>query len=166
MTSEFVLHCFAQSGNAYKAALMLNLCGAQWSPRFVDYFSRETDTSEFRALNEMGEVPVLEHKGKRLSQSGVILDYLAGELGRFNAESEDERREILRWLLFDNHKLTSYTASLRFLETFGKSLDPAVREFLRASGATTVRHRSAAHHRRSLHVRIPLLYGRVGRGLE
>lgn len=132
MTSEFVLHCFAQSGNAYKAALMLNLCGAQWSPRFVDYFSRETDTSEFRALNEMGEVPVLEHKGKRLSQSGVILDYLAGELGRFNAESEDERREILRWLLFDNHKLTSYTASLRFLETFGKSVDPAVREFLRA----------------------------------
>ena len=132
MTPEFVLYCFAQSGNSYKAALMLNLCGAQWSPRFVDYFSRETDTPEFRAVNEMGEVPVLEHQGKRFSQSGVILDYLAGELGRFNAENEDERREILRWLLFDNHKLTSYTATLRFLETFGKSADPAVIEFLRA----------------------------------
>ena len=132
MTSEYVLYCFAQSGNAYKAALMLNLCGAQWSPRFVDYFSRETDTPEFRAVNEMGEVPVLEHQGKRFSQSGVILDYLAGALGRFNAEDEDERREILRWLLFDNHKLTSYTATLRFLETFGKSADPAVHEFLRA----------------------------------
>lgn len=137
MTSEYVLYCFAQSGNAYKAALMLNLCEADWSPRFVDYFNREVDTPEYRAINEMGEVPVLEHKGKRLSQSGVILDYLAGELEKFNAENEDERREILRWLLFDNHKLTSYTATLRFLRTFVKTSDPAVLEFLsaRANGA-------------------------------
>lgn len=119
---------------------MLNLCGAQWSPRFVDYFNREVDTPEYRAINEMGEVPVLEHKGKRLSQSGVILDYLAGELCRFNAENEDERREILRWLLFDNHKLTSYTATLRFLRTFVRSADPTVMEFLsmRSNGALKV----------------------------
>jgi glutathione S-transferase len=137
MTSEYVLYCFAQSGNAYKAALMLNLCGAQWAPRFVDYFKREVDTPEYRAINELGEVPVLEHNGKRLSQSGVILDYLAGELGRFNAQNEDERREILRWILFDNHKLTSYTATLRFMRTFAKSPDPAVMEFLsvRCNGA-------------------------------
>jgi len=130
MTSEFVLYCFAQSGNAYKPALMLNLSGADWSPRFVDYFNREVDTPEYRAVNEMGEVPVLEHGGKRLTQSGVILDYLATELGQFDARDEDERREILRWLLFDNHKLTSYTATLRFLRTFAKSADPAVLEFL------------------------------------
>jgi len=140
MTSEYVLYCFAQSGNAYKAALMLNLCGAQWTPRFVDYFNREVDTPEYRTINEMGEVPVLEHNGNRLSQSGVILDYLAGEFRRFNAENEDERREILRWLLFDNHKLTSYTATLRFLRTFVKAADPAVMEFLsmRSNGALKV----------------------------
>jgi glutathione S-transferase len=34
--AEYRLHCFAQSGNAYKAALMLALCGADWEPRFVD----------------------------------------------------------------------------------------------------------------------------------
>lgn len=137
MSSEYVLYCFAQSGNAYKAALMLNLCGADWTPRFVDYFNREVDTPEYRAINEMGEVPVLEHGDKRLSQSGVILDYLADKLNRFNARNEDERREILRWILFDNHKLTSYTATLRFLRTFTKSAEPAVLEFLnaRANGA-------------------------------
>ena len=32
MTAEYRLHCFAQSGNACKAALMLNLCGADWTP--------------------------------------------------------------------------------------------------------------------------------------
>lgn len=29
---EYQLYCFAQSGNAYRAALMLNLIGADWQP--------------------------------------------------------------------------------------------------------------------------------------
>ena len=59
---DFTLYCFAQSGNAFKVALMLNLCGAKWEPRFVDFFNGETRTPEYRAsINEMGEVPVLEH---------------------------------------------------------------------------------------------------------
>ncbi len=31
--AEYELYCFAQSGNAYRAALMLNLIGADWEPR-------------------------------------------------------------------------------------------------------------------------------------
>jgi glutathione S-transferase len=59
-STEFKLYCFAQSGNAYKVALMLNLCEAKWEPRFVDFFNGETRTPEFRgSINEMGEVPVL-----------------------------------------------------------------------------------------------------------
>ena len=64
--ADYTLYCFAQSGNAYKAALMLNLCGADWQPRFVDFFNGETRTPAYRAINEMGEVPVLEHGGRRL----------------------------------------------------------------------------------------------------
>ena len=124
--SEFVLHCLAQSGNAYKPALMLELAGADWTPRYVDYFGGETRTPEYRALNVMGEVPVLEHRGRRLSQSGVILDYLAQTLGRFGPRDDDERREILRWLLFDNHKLTSYTATYRSMRMFVKDANAAV----------------------------------------
>ena len=124
--AEYVLHCFAQSGNAYKAALMLELAGADWAPRHVDYFGGETHTSGYRAINVMGEVPVLEHRGLRLSQSGVILDYLATRLGKFGPADEDERREILRWLLFDNHKFTSYTATYRYLRTFAADADAAV----------------------------------------
>jgi glutathione S-transferase len=112
---EFRLHCFADSGAAYKAALMLELCAARWEPVFVDYFNGATRTPEFRALNEMGEAPVLEHGDRRLSQSGVILDYLSSALSRFGAASADERREILRWMFWDNHKLTSYTATARYL---------------------------------------------------
>jgi glutathione S-transferase len=110
---------------------MLNLCGADWAPRFVDFFNGETRTPAFRAINVMGEVPVLEHRGKRLTQSGVILDYLAEHFSKFGAGDADERREILRWLLFDNHKLTSYTATLRYLMTLAKTGETPVTEFLR-----------------------------------
>jgi glutathione S-transferase len=79
----------------------------------------------------MGEVPVLEHRDQRLTQSGVILDYLAERFGKFGWAGEDERREILRWLLWDNHKLTSYVATLRFLLQFMKTGETPVTEFLR-----------------------------------
>ena len=124
--AEFVLHCFAQSGNAYKPALMLELAGADWTPRFVDFFGGETRTPAYRAINVMGEVPVLEHSGQRLSQSGVILDYLANVLGKFGPRDDAERRDVLRWILFDNHKLTSYTATYRFMRTFVPNPDAAV----------------------------------------
>ena len=124
--AEYVLHCFAQSGNAYKPALMLELAGADWTPRYVDYFGGETRTPAYRAINVMGEVPVLEHAGRTLAQSGVILDYLADTLGKFGPRNVEERRDVLRWLLFDNHKFTSYTATYRFMRTFTKDANAAV----------------------------------------
>ena len=134
--AQYTLYCFAQSGNAYKPALALALAGADWAPRFVDYFGGETRTPAYRAINVMGEVPVLEHDGARLTQSGVILDYLAENLGRFGARDAAERREILRWLLWDNHKLTSYTATYRFLRAFTKDPDPAVLKVFRTRAET------------------------------
>ncbi len=129
--AEYLLYGFAQSGNAYKAALMLQLCGADWTVRFVDFFNGETRTPAYRAINVMGEVPVLEHRGARLAQSGVILDYLAEAMGKFGPRDAEERREILRWLLWDNHKLTSYTATYRFLRAFTKDADLAVVDVFR-----------------------------------
>lgn len=134
--AEYTLYGFAQSGNSYKPALMLALCGADWAPRFVDYFNGETRTLEYRAqVNEMGEVPVLEHRGVRLSQSAVILDYLAATLGRYGWTDDAERREIQRWLYWDNHKLTSYIATLRFLVSLQKTGETPVTEFLRGRAA-------------------------------
>jgi len=125
-TAEYTLHCFAQSGNCYKPALMLELAGADWAPRYVDYFGGETRTPAYRAINAMGEAPVLEHDTLRLAQSGVILDYLADKLGQFGPRDDNERREILRWLLYDNHKLTSYTATYRFMRQYVRDPDRAV----------------------------------------
>ena len=60
--SEYKLYCVGESGNCYKVALMLNVCGCDWQPVFVDYFGGETRGEQYRdSLNELGEVPVLEH---------------------------------------------------------------------------------------------------------
>jgi glutathione S-transferase len=152
--ADYTLYCFAQSGHCFKAALMLNLCGADWAPRHVDYFNGETRTPAYRSeINEMGEAPVLEFKEggarKRMSQSGVILDYLSAKFGRFGPENEDERREVLRWLFFDNHKLTSYTGTYRFMVRFQKTGETPVTEFLRGrmTGAFGVLNGHLARHR-------------------
>jgi glutathione S-transferase len=130
--TDYKLYCFGESGNAYKAALMLNLCNLSWTPIWVDFFNGETRTPEYRSkINGMGEVPVLLHGDKKISQSGVILDYLAEQTRKFGPKSEDERREILRWMLFDNHKFTSYIATLRYMISLAKTGETPVTEFLR-----------------------------------
>jgi glutathione S-transferase len=130
--ADYQLYCFAQSGNSYKAALMLTLVGAGWKPVFVDFFKGETRSDSYRStVNEMGEVPVLVDGAMKLAQSGVILRYLADRCGQFGGGDDHERREILRWILFDNHKFTSYLATYRFMLAFAKSGDPAVHAFLK-----------------------------------
>ncbi|PZQ48977.1 MAG: glutathione S-transferase [Rhodovulum sulfidophilum] len=129
--SEYQLYSFAQSGNSYKVALLLELAGADWEPVWVDFFHGGTKTPNYLEMNGMGEAPVLAHRELRLSQSGVILDYLAERYRDFAPKSDEERREVLRWLLWDNHKLTSYIATLRFLMNFATpdKRDPAVVAF-------------------------------------
>ena len=131
---EYRLYCFAQSGNAYRAALMLNLIKADWEPVFVDFFKGgETRTPKYRAeVNEMGEVPVLVHGGRKLTQSGVILTYLAKRSGQFKPQGEDQELEALRWIIFDNQTVNGFLGPYRFLKNFAPvPPDPAVLTFLK-----------------------------------
>jgi glutathione S-transferase len=113
------LHCFGESGNAYKAALALELSGLEWEPVKVDFFGGQTRSPEYRAdVNPMGEAPVMVDGDVKLTQSGVIQDYVSEKSGKFNGANSDERREILRWVLWDNHKLSSQAGMTRFLMNF------------------------------------------------
>jgi glutathione S-transferase len=131
--ARYKLHCFCQSGNSYKAALYLNCAGLDWEPVFVDFFKGATRDAKWReSVNDMGEAPVLETEGRKLSQSGVILTHLSEKTGKFAPADESERMEVLRWMLFDNHKFTSYLATYRFLKAFAQPApDASVLAFLK-----------------------------------
>ena len=127
------LHGFCQSGNTFKVAFLLRALEQSWEPVFVDFMHGVTREAKWRETeNEMGEVPILEDGSRRLTQSGVILSYLARKHGAFGGTTEDEQQEVLRWLLFDNHKFTSYFASYRFMKAFGATApNPSVMAWLR-----------------------------------
>ena len=112
------LYCFGESGNAYKAAITLELSGLDWEPVYVDFFNGEARSPEFRKLNPMGEVPVMIDGDVTLTQSGVIQDYISSKTGKLGGGSAAERREILRWQFWDNHKMSSQAGVLRFLMNF------------------------------------------------
>jgi glutathione S-transferase len=148
--SQYKLHCFGQSGNSYKVALYLECAGLDWEPVFVDFFNGATRDPKWRAsVNEMGEAPVLETRGKLLTQSGAILLYLAEMTDHFAPQNDEERNEALRWILFDNHKFTSYLATYRFMRAFlPQAPDPNVLAFLKgrfdAAAAIVEKHLAAS----------------------
>lgn len=112
------LYCFGESGNAYKAALSMAIADVDWEPVYVDFFKGATRTDDYRDVNIMAEVPTLVDGDLTLSQSGAIQDYVAEKTGRLGGKTSDERREILRWVLWDNHKLSSQAGMTRFLMNF------------------------------------------------
>ena len=111
------LHCFGESGHSYKAALALEMSGLDWEPVFIDFFKGAVRSDEYRAMNVMAEAPVLIDGDVKLTQSGVIQQYITDKTGKFGGTDAD-RYEVMRWVLWDNHKLSSQAGVLRFLMNF------------------------------------------------
>jgi len=131
----YKLHAFAQSGNTYKVALLLQALRQPWTPIHLPFeeFAKGIQRSDTwrQDVNPMGEIPVLEVGDRKLTQSGVILLFLADKHGAYGGASDDERLEVMRWLFFDNHKFTSYFATLRFMKSFSPAApDAGVMKFL------------------------------------
>ena len=129
MTAQ--LYCFGESGNSYKAALVMQLAGYDWRPVYVDFFNGESRSPEFRAINAMGEIPVFREDDLTLTQSAVIQLHIAEKTGKFLGS---DRNEVLRWVMFDNHKLSGQAGPARFLQNFippEKRPQPVI-DFMRA----------------------------------
>ena len=112
------LYCMGESGHSYKVALPLALSELEWEPVYVDFFNGETRGEAFRKLNPMGEVPVLVDGDQVITQSGIIQMHITDKTGKFGGADKAEAREVLRWILWDNHKLSSQAGVTRFLMNF------------------------------------------------
>lgn len=128
----FRLHYFPESGNSYKLALMLTLCGQRFEPVWTDFGGGVTRTPEWRrTVNVMGEIPVLEIDGVCHTQTAPILLRLADHFGAYHGATQAERDEVLRWLFWDNQKLSGFMATYRYYRAFTPSPDPGMLKFFK-----------------------------------
>lgn len=76
MADEVVLHDYWRSSAAYRVRIALNLKGVAYRAVEVDLTAGVQRGADYRALNPLGLIPLLEIDGHRLSQSLAIIDYL------------------------------------------------------------------------------------------
>lgn len=74
--SELVLHDYWRSSAAYRVRIALNLKGVAYRRVVVDLAAGDQRSEEYRALNPLGLIPLLEADGQVFSQSLAIIDYL------------------------------------------------------------------------------------------
>lgn len=74
--SRIVLYDYYRSSAAYRVRIALNLKRVDYEQRPVNLLESEQNSDEYRALNPLGLVPMLEIDGHRLTQSLAIINYL------------------------------------------------------------------------------------------
>ncbi len=76
MAHEVVLHDYWRSSAAYRVRIALNLKGVAYRAVEVNLVAGDQRGDDYRVLNPLGLIPLLEIDGHRLSQSLAIIDYL------------------------------------------------------------------------------------------
>jgi glutathione S-transferase len=96
----YTLHGFFTQ-NTLKTLYVLEEIGADYEFRFVDLGKGENRTDAFRAMTPVGKVPVLEHDGECLFESGTICRYVATvEKSPLYPADKLERARVDQWMTF------------------------------------------------------------------
>ena len=96
----FILHGFFTQ-NSLKVLYVLEQLGVEYEFRFVNLAAGENRSEAFRAMTPVGKVPVLEHDGAYLFESGAICRYVAGiaQSPLYPADKLDRAR-VDQWMTF------------------------------------------------------------------
>jgi glutathione S-transferase len=135
--APFVLYGHPVSGTTYKAALALSIAEQRFELRHVELFMGVHKQPAFFEKSRFGQVPALEHEGRVVVQSNVILHYLADKLGMLGGRTEDEKLRAHEWLAWEADQLLPGTALAWSVKTFKGTMfpdEPALFDFLVARG--------------------------------
>jgi len=109
------LYDYLDSGNGYKARLLLAQLRIPYRYVELDIMRGETRTSEYLAKNPDGRIPLLQlEDGRYLAQSNAILWYLADGT-EFLPTERYERALVLQWMFFEQYSHEPYVATPRFI---------------------------------------------------
>lgn len=109
------LYDYLDSGNGYKARLLLHQLGLPCRRIELDIDKGETRTADFLAKNPNGRVPTLElEDGSFLAESNAIIFYLA-EGTAFLPADRLGRAQALQWMFFEQYSHEPYVATARYI---------------------------------------------------
>jgi glutathione S-transferase len=108
------LYDYLESGNGYKARLILTLLGLPFERIELDIVKGATRTTDFLKINPNGRIPtVVLDDSRALAESNAILWYFA-EGTRFLPEDRFARAQVLQWLCFEQYSHEPNIATVRF----------------------------------------------------
>ncbi|HEU4592126.1 MAG TPA: glutathione S-transferase family protein [Steroidobacteraceae bacterium] len=106
---------YLDSGNGYKARLLLAQLGMKYQWTEVDIDKGETRQPEFLKRNPNGRIPTLQlDDGTYLPESNAILWYLA-EGSRLLPSTQLGRAQVLQWMFFEQYSHEPYVATPRYI---------------------------------------------------
>ena len=87
--------------NSMKTLYVLEELGVEYEYVYVDLAGGENRTDQFRSMTPVGKVPVLEHDGEFLFESGAICRYVAGlEHSPLFPADKLERARVDQWMTY------------------------------------------------------------------
>ncbi|MBT8047385.1 MAG: glutathione S-transferase family protein [Xanthomonadales bacterium] len=87
--------------NTMKTLYVLEELGVDYDFVFVNLMTGENRSEEFRAMTPIGKVPVLEHDGSFLFESGAICRYVAStEKSPLFPADKLQRAKVDQWMTF------------------------------------------------------------------
>jgi glutathione S-transferase len=129
MNAELVLHGTRLSGHTHRVVLLLHLLGLPY--RLVETPAAVRASEQFRRLNPLGQIPVLEDGELVLADSNAILVYLAKRHGsgiQWLPEDAVGAAAVQRWLSFAAGEIAYGPARARVLARWGEPGTPLERE--------------------------------------
>jgi GSH-dependent disulfide-bond oxidoreductase len=124
--------------NGVKVSIALEEMGLPYDAHLVNFATNDQMSQAFLSLNPNNKIPaIIDPHGPgdaplALFESGAILIYLAEKSGQFLPE--EQRHEVLQWLMFQMGGIGPMFGQLGFFHTFaGKEIDdPRPKERYRA----------------------------------
>lgn len=110
----YLLHGF-YTQNTLKTLYVLEELGEDYQFQYVDLFKGENRSEDFQKKTPIGKVPVLEHEGRFLFESGAICRYLANKAqSPLYPDEAMQRAQVDQWMDFFSCHLGRWLSTIFF----------------------------------------------------